>query len=631
MVFLIAVIAFMTYRDVLGYFFTGIDTIAIIESVRIQSAEDIMMIFSRPLASDTPMPEVVQACYRPFCSLLFSLDYAIWGLNPFGYNLTNVLLHVLVSVLCFFVVRVLTKKTGMACISSIIFASHPVLVEGVSATVRRCDTLTTLFILLSLFLFLRYSDSLFKKRGHLILSILFYVLALGTKEIAVIFPFMIFTYLISVSFSGEGRLTHRFSESLKKSLPYLAVTLLYLALRTYIIRGIGGYVGKTVGFLEKFQTGLEIFFNYFANMLYPVDFLRLNALFSPFPGVYTRVVFLVIFILYTIAVIYYRKRFFGYVSARTTGAISPLITMLAAIMSFSIAGIVIYPLTSPYINDLIKLAYEGSGPSFITAQMNNIGSWPVETYIYKFRNLFLRFSLVIFSLSAAGLLLYIKREEVIRSIQVSGEWMLMPFLFVWIVLPLGVYLVTFTSGAYYLYISMIPFAVMLSIVHMKMFYAVTGREGSWSTSVSDMLRLFSIKRGAGLIVTTGLIISLLAFSPLFRVYGEWKDSGLIIERILYKFVQIYLALPPDAVIRIYNYPDGILSYETEVPRAREVGYPNFYNIESWMKLHYPSFSQNIKIESRQKLMVYPEGIELELREEDERNVSIVINYDFGDR
>ncbi|MCX5716321.1 MAG: hypothetical protein NTV07_05660, partial [Candidatus Omnitrophica bacterium] len=49
--------------------------------------------------------------YRPIQSLSFMIDYAAWKLNPFGYHLTNLLLHLINIILTYLLVKKVLKNS----------------------------------------------------------------------------------------------------------------------------------------------------------------------------------------------------------------------------------------------------------------------------------------------------------------------------------------------------------------------------------------------------------------------------------------------------------------------------------------------------------------------------------------
>jgi len=76
MIATIALIAFWSYHDILGYFFAATDSLTLIDTSRIQSGNDVVRIFTEPLMNGTQFSEVYRY-YRPITTLSFSLDYFI--------------------------------------------------------------------------------------------------------------------------------------------------------------------------------------------------------------------------------------------------------------------------------------------------------------------------------------------------------------------------------------------------------------------------------------------------------------------------------------------------------------------------------------------------------------------------
>ena len=103
--------------------------------------------------------------YQPLSWLTFSLDYLLWGMDAFGYHLTNILLHSANAVLFYFVtLRLLAIAAPIssavvlklaAGFSALVFAIHPLRVESVAWATERRDVLSGFFLLLTVLSYLK--------------------------------------------------------------------------------------------------------------------------------------------------------------------------------------------------------------------------------------------------------------------------------------------------------------------------------------------------------------------------------------------------------------------------------------------------------------------------------------------
>jgi len=241
----VGVVGWLTYARILSYFFTASDSLTIIETSRVYSLQDALGLFSQQLMGSAEFVRV-GAFFRPLSVLTYGLDYLAWGLNPYGYHLTDLALHVIASVLVSAMLWVVTGgRKAVSWLGALIFTTHPILVEVVPGVARRFDVIAAIFMLLSLTLFVFQQTSRSSRRIPLLtLSVLGYAMALGAKEIAIILPAMV-AACVSMLPCDNGNKAARPLDKARRVLhacfPYLVMTALYVMWRIHVIGGLGGY------------------------------------------------------------------------------------------------------------------------------------------------------------------------------------------------------------------------------------------------------------------------------------------------------------------------------------------------------------------------------------------------------
>ena len=96
--------------------------------------------------------------WHPLTWLSHMLDCQLYGLKPAGHHLTNLLLHVVNTVLLFILLRRLTGAVGRSAFVAALFALHPLHVESVAWVSERKDVLSALFFMLTLWAYARYAE-----------------------------------------------------------------------------------------------------------------------------------------------------------------------------------------------------------------------------------------------------------------------------------------------------------------------------------------------------------------------------------------------------------------------------------------------------------------------------------------
>ena len=142
--------------------------------------------------------------YAPLTWITFGADYLVWGLDPLGYHLTNLLLHTANAVV-FYLIAFRLLQGGIAgakdrplalrlsaAFAALVFAVHPLRVESVAWATERRDVLSGLFYLLAVLVYLRREqDSRGEpsaRRRRYWACLLLFILALLSKSMAVTLP-----------------------------------------------------------------------------------------------------------------------------------------------------------------------------------------------------------------------------------------------------------------------------------------------------------------------------------------------------------------------------------------------------------------------------------------------------------
>jgi len=208
------------------------------------------------------------ANWLPLTLWSFMLDNRFYGSNPWGYHLTNVLLHSINAVLVFLVLRRLTGATWRSLIVASLFGLHPLRVESVAWISERKDMLSSCFWMLSLWAYARYAENRpitvrgaatdgsvvrslparFSNRDFG-LALVCFALSLMSKPMAVTLPCV----LLLLDFWPLNRLT----DSRWRSLVAEKIPFFFLSALVCVVTYAGQ---KTAGLTSAVVTGLSLSF-----------------------------------------------------------------------------------------------------------------------------------------------------------------------------------------------------------------------------------------------------------------------------------------------------------------------------------------------------------------------------------
>ncbi|MDO8602961.1 MAG: tetratricopeptide repeat protein [Candidatus Omnitrophota bacterium] len=262
----IALIIVIVFSSSLKNNFAWDDKFLIVNNPNIKDLACIPKIFNNQLYEGDGMHSNF---YRPIQLLSFMADYRIWKLNPFGYHLTSLLLHIFNSALVYLIVFAISLSPYMAFITGSLFGIAPAISGIVFYIPARSDLLMALFLFLSVWFLIKYRQ---KGKGMLyVLSIVSFVLSLLCKEMAMMLPLLLLLIELSAG-SGNDRPMPRF----KYLVPYLAIVLTYALLRVTIFNFAKGTnfiidlsFSATLPLWVRLLTDFKIIFLYMKILILP--------------------------------------------------------------------------------------------------------------------------------------------------------------------------------------------------------------------------------------------------------------------------------------------------------------------------------------------------------------------------
>lgn len=211
--------------------------------------------------------------YRPLVLSSFALEWSLWGDAPLGYHVVNVAVHALTSVLVLLLLRGFAPAGG-ALVGALLFAIHPVHVEAVANVMGRSELYAAAAYLGACLLHLRRVGDEPAARAMRLLAMLgLYVLALGSKEIAVTLPATLVA--LDVFRSSADGVRARLSREATTYAALLATLGCYVVVRWSAVGDIAGR-GAAAGLFSldtpgRILSALTVWPEYLRLLLFPLD------------------------------------------------------------------------------------------------------------------------------------------------------------------------------------------------------------------------------------------------------------------------------------------------------------------------------------------------------------------------
>lgn len=256
----------------------------------------------------------------PLTWVSFAVDYQLWGMNPLGYHLTNIILHAVNAGIVVLVADRLWKQwqsasgyvkrlesgsesylyLAMLLFAALIWGIHPARVESVAWITERKDVLNGLFTFSSILFYLRYvqkKEALLGKNAvyrDYVISLLLFLLSMMSKPTSVLLPLM----LLVIDWYPMGRLhKSKIVSIVLEKVPYLLLGLAVSAVTVRMNEQISAYIPLRLFPLDARVVVIgNSLFEYFKFMINPVGILPYHHLPMHIPQ---------IFILKTIAIVFF--------------------------------------------------------------------------------------------------------------------------------------------------------------------------------------------------------------------------------------------------------------------------------------------------------------------------------------
>lgn len=253
---------------------------------------------------------------RPVSLFTFAFNSYLGGLDPYGYHLFNIVVHIFTAIgffLLFEGTLTLSKSALsenrfiISFIAGILWLTNPLQTQAVTYIVQRMASMAAMFYVWSLFFY--YKMRVSKDYTYFFLTVIFGLLAFGTKQNTYTLPFCILVYELLVIRKGDvGFLLNK-----KRLILISAVTLIFIGTLWYLYYDyfsfrveIGLWLWQWIK--TRFLTGLRVILFYITQLLLPLpsrlcllhDFKLSRSLLNP-PSTVIALISLSSLIYYSVA------------------------------------------------------------------------------------------------------------------------------------------------------------------------------------------------------------------------------------------------------------------------------------------------------------------------------------------
>lgn len=252
--------------------------------------------------------------WMPLTWISLAVDYHFWELNPFGYHLTNIVLHAVNTGLVVLIANMVLKGQvsrgkrqesltrwqvddvaggcypAVLLLAGLLWGIHPLRVESVAWVTERKDVLNGLFALSSILFYLRYVQ--LKESGNAnsfslqyVLAIILFMLSLMAKSVSVIIPAVL---LVLDWYPLERLKKCNFTSVLIEKIPFFAVSAAMTAITFYFAAEANSFISnENLPLSQRLVVSGNAIFEYGRFLIYPVGIAPMHLIPDPIPFAYT--------------------------------------------------------------------------------------------------------------------------------------------------------------------------------------------------------------------------------------------------------------------------------------------------------------------------------------------------------
>ena len=193
--------------------------------------------------------------YRPLFMVWLLVNFSVFGATPLGWHLMTVLAHLGVTAMVYWLTWRLIGDAGVvgddpvanrdavragvtAAIAALLFGVHPAHIESVAWVSGVTEPLLALLLIPAFVFYMNARRFVERRNMWMAASLIFYAMALLSKETAIVLPAFVFVY----EWLADGRAiespSHRWLRVTVTTLPYVVVSLIYVWVRHAVLSGL---------------------------------------------------------------------------------------------------------------------------------------------------------------------------------------------------------------------------------------------------------------------------------------------------------------------------------------------------------------------------------------------------------